>query len=180
MANEEHLVILKRGVEAWDVWRRACPEVVPDLGRAQLNGANLAQRSRARGRLGYQVFNALPKALDAGDPDPMVIWASQRARQRSASNKAHAVRWAGGISHGDRRPALETDLHQKQELYMDARPVVENVQWGGAIDWDRRLFDALISLPDGTSHSTYLVRGSQKTASSTRWIRLALTCSPHG
>jgi flavorubredoxin len=47
---------------------------------------------------------------------------------------------------------------------MDARPVVENVQWGGAIDWDRRLFDALISLPDGTGHSTYLVRGSQKTA----------------
>jgi hypothetical protein len=75
MANEEHLVILKRGVEAWNAWRRACPEVVPDLSGAQLNGANLAQRSRARGGLRYQVFNALPKALDAGDPDPMVIWA---------------------------------------------------------------------------------------------------------
>lgn len=34
----------------------------------------------------------------------------------------------------------------------------------GAVDWDRRLFDALIPLPDGTSYNAYLVRGSEKTA----------------
>jgi flavorubredoxin len=34
----------------------------------------------------------------------------------------------------------------------------------GAIDWDRRLFDSLIPLPDGTSYNSYLVKGSQKTA----------------
>ena len=34
----------------------------------------------------------------------------------------------------------------------------------GAIDWDRRLFDALIPTPDGTSYNAYLVRGSEKTA----------------
>ena len=34
----------------------------------------------------------------------------------------------------------------------------------GAIDWDRRLFDSLIPLPDGTSYNSYLVRGSRKTA----------------
>jgi len=33
-----------------------------------------------------------------------------------------------------------------------------------ALDFDRRLFDALISLPDGTSYNAYLVRGSEKTA----------------
>jgi flavorubredoxin len=33
----------------------------------------------------------------------------------------------------------------------------------GAIDWDRRLFDALIPLPDGTSYNAYLVQGSEKT-----------------
>jgi flavorubredoxin len=33
----------------------------------------------------------------------------------------------------------------------------------GAIDWDRRLFDGLIPLPDGTSYNAYLVRGSEKT-----------------
>jgi flavorubredoxin len=34
----------------------------------------------------------------------------------------------------------------------------------GAIDWDRRLFDELIPLPDGTSYNAYIVKGSQKTA----------------
>ncbi len=33
-----------------------------------------------------------------------------------------------------------------------------------SVDWDRRLFDSLIPLPDGTSYNAYLVRGSEKTA----------------
>ena len=47
---------------------------------------------------------------------------------------------------------------------MKARQIKPNVYWIGAIDWDRRLFDALIPLPDGTSYNSYLVRGSQKVA----------------
>ncbi len=39
-----------------------------------------------------------------------------------------------------------------------------NVYAVGAIDWDRRLFDELIPLPDGTSYNAYLIKGSQKTA----------------
>ncbi len=46
---------------------------------------------------------------------------------------------------------------------MRARSVVESVEWVGAIDWDRRLFDELIPLPDGTSYNAYLVRGEHKT-----------------
>jgi flavorubredoxin len=34
----------------------------------------------------------------------------------------------------------------------------------GAVDWDRRLFDSLIPLPDGTSYNSYLIQGSEKTA----------------
>jgi flavorubredoxin len=34
----------------------------------------------------------------------------------------------------------------------------------GAVDWDRKLFDSLIPLPEGTSYNAYLVRGSEKTA----------------
>ncbi|MGB8227390.1 MAG: FprA family A-type flavoprotein [Sedimentisphaerales bacterium] len=34
----------------------------------------------------------------------------------------------------------------------------------GAIDWDRRLFDELIPLPDGTSYNAYIIKGSEKTA----------------
>jgi len=47
---------------------------------------------------------------------------------------------------------------------MKARQIKQNVHWIGAIDWDRRLFDALIPLPDGTSYNSYLVQGSQKVA----------------
>jgi len=51
MANEEHLAILRQGVEVWIAWRKANPDVQPDLqaenppkaraGRANLEGANL-------------------------------------------------------------------------------------------------------------------------------------------
>ena len=41
--------------------------------------------------------------------------------------------------------------------------LAEGVYWVGAIDWDRRLFDSLIPLPDGTSYNSYVIRGSEKT-----------------
>jgi len=44
------------------------------------------------------------------------------------------------------------------------RQIKPNVYAVGAIDWDRRLFDELIPLPDGTSYNAYLIRGSEKTA----------------
>lgn len=47
---------------------------------------------------------------------------------------------------------------------MKAREIRPNVWWMGAIDWERRLFDELIPLPDGTSYNAYLVKGSEKTA----------------
>jgi flavorubredoxin len=42
--------------------------------------------------------------------------------------------------------------------------LVPNVYYAGVQDWDRRLFDELIPLPDGTSYNAYLVKGSEKTA----------------
>lgn len=44
------------------------------------------------------------------------------------------------------------------------RQVKGKVYEVGAIDWDRRLFDELIPLPDGTSYNAYVVKGSRKTA----------------
>ena len=44
------------------------------------------------------------------------------------------------------------------------RRVTAGVYEVGAVDWDRRLFDELIPLPDGTSYNSYLIRGSEKTA----------------
>jgi uncharacterized protein YjbI with pentapeptide repeats len=43
MANQEHLDILRQGVEAWNAWREANPEIKPDLSRANLIGAHLSR-----------------------------------------------------------------------------------------------------------------------------------------
>ncbi|MBW1783612.1 MAG: FprA family A-type flavoprotein [Deltaproteobacteria bacterium] len=47
---------------------------------------------------------------------------------------------------------------------MQKRQIADNVYWLGAIDWERRLFDSLIPLPDGTTYNAYLIEGSEKTA----------------
>src|SRR5208282_3988984 len=40
-ADSEHLAKLKEGAEAWNNWRKANPEIVPDLHNANLVGANV-------------------------------------------------------------------------------------------------------------------------------------------
>lgn len=47
---------------------------------------------------------------------------------------------------------------------MALKKIKEGIYYLGAIDWDRRLFDELIPLPDGTSYNTYLIEGSEKIA----------------
>ncbi len=46
---------------------------------------------------------------------------------------------------------------------MTVREIKSDIYAVGAIDWDRRLFDELIPLPDGTSYNAYLIK-SEKTA----------------
>ena len=48
-----------------------------------------------------------------------------------------------------------------EKIMRNLKPNVENV---GAVHWDRRVFDELIPLPDGTSYNSYLIKGSEKTA----------------
>jgi flavorubredoxin len=47
---------------------------------------------------------------------------------------------------------------------MGIREIKHNIYSVGVIDWNRRLFDELIPLPDGTSYNAYLIKGSEKTA----------------
>ena len=42
--------------------------------------------------------------------------------------------------------------------------ISENVYWVGIRDWNRRLFDALIPLPKGTTYNAYLIIGESKKA----------------
>jgi len=47
---------------------------------------------------------------------------------------------------------------------MTIKKIKKDIYWVGAIDWDRRLFDELIPLPEGTSYNAYLIKGQKKTA----------------
>ncbi len=47
---------------------------------------------------------------------------------------------------------------------MAVMKITDGVYSVGAVDYDRRLFDELIPLPDGTSYNSYLIIGSKKTA----------------
>ncbi len=46
---------------------------------------------------------------------------------------------------------------------MKPRKIKDNIYWMGFVDWDSRLFDSLIPLPDGTSYNAFLIEGSKKT-----------------
>jgi uncharacterized protein YjbI with pentapeptide repeats len=39
----EDVAILKKGVDAWNTWRGENPDILPDLGAANLRGANLSE-----------------------------------------------------------------------------------------------------------------------------------------
>jgi flavorubredoxin len=47
---------------------------------------------------------------------------------------------------------------------MSKRLIRDRVFAVGVSHWNRRLFDSLIPLPDGTSYNSYLIQGSEKTA----------------
>jgi hypothetical protein len=51
MANEEHLKILRQGVEAWNKWRKENPEIRPNLGGANLSRENLHEADLSRSSL---------------------------------------------------------------------------------------------------------------------------------
>jgi hypothetical protein len=53
MANDEHVAMLKKGVDAWNAWRKENPNIRPDLGGAGLDFAdNLSGADLSGARLG--------------------------------------------------------------------------------------------------------------------------------
>ena len=47
---------------------------------------------------------------------------------------------------------------------MAVRAINDRVCAVGVIDWDRQVFDELLTLPEGTTYNAYIVKGSEKTA----------------
>jgi uncharacterized protein YjbI with pentapeptide repeats len=57
MANEEHLALLKQGVDVWNAWRRENPEIIPDLREAELGKVNLFNADLGQAKLSKTDFS---------------------------------------------------------------------------------------------------------------------------
>jgi hypothetical protein len=57
MADEEHVDLLKQGVEVWNKWRQKTPDVKADLHDADLSGADLDRANLRRADLGGANLN---------------------------------------------------------------------------------------------------------------------------
>lgn len=57
MANEEHLRLLKQGIQVWNTWRKMHPEIRPDLSRCHLDGLDLRGALLNNGDFSYTDFS---------------------------------------------------------------------------------------------------------------------------
>lgn len=46
----------------------------------------------------------------------------------------------------------------------EVREISSGVYWVGVRDWERKFFDKLVPLPEGTTYNSYLIQGTDKTA----------------
>jgi len=109
MANEEHLVILKQGVEAWNKWRRENPDTKPDLMDASLVAADLIGANLSRADLiGADLSRAdlIGANLSGADLSwAAVIWANLSGANLSGADLSGADLRRAGLRGADLRGA---------------------------------------------------------------------------
>jgi hypothetical protein len=49
MANDDHIALLKKGVDAWNAWRDEYRKIRPDLSEEDLSGADLSRADLLEG-----------------------------------------------------------------------------------------------------------------------------------
>lgn len=72
-------------------------------------------------------------------------------------------RFRNGYNDQNGRKVFKVHTTQEGGALVYKRMIKEGIYWMGVVDWERRLFDSLIPLPDGTSYNAYLIEGSEKT-----------------
>jgi|GEM_PF-3236824 len=134
MADEEHLAILRQGVEAWNAWREANPEVIPDLRGANLvgwdlRGVNLKGADLREANLrGARLENADLRGADLRGAD------IQSAGLEGASLKGARLRFydyrAMGKPYGDAfwgEIEIEAEEETKEDWsVLNSRPIADS------------------------------------------------------
>jgi hypothetical protein len=124
MPNDEHVALLKQGVEAWNAWREKNPDIRPDLREADLSDAKLGYANFSRADLsGANLTWAYLLKADltganlsaAGLQWANLIWANlSRANLSGADLKGANLSWVNGrevnLSGADLQGATLVDM----------------------------------------------------------------------
>lgn len=95
MADDEHFKILMRGVEVWNAWRGANPDVTPSLEDAELKGFNLQGAKLAGATLNYaKLWDANLKEADLSDASLKFadLWAADLSGANLSNSDLGAAR----------------------------------------------------------------------------------------
>jgi uncharacterized protein YjbI with pentapeptide repeats len=120
MANVEHLDAMRKGANAWNLWRQEYPEILPDLSSADLQdqdlrGFNLARTNLARAQL-------RGAKLDAASLQRAVLWKADLAEATLTdadlseanlrkANLFHAMLTGAKLQRANLTGALLVDTH---------------------------------------------------------------------
>jgi TIR domain/Pentapeptide repeats (8 copies) len=63
MANDEHIKLLREGVEKWNYWRDNNPDIIPDLRDAEFNGFDLRRVNLTDANLSYAILDGAKLAF---------------------------------------------------------------------------------------------------------------------
>ncbi len=117
MANEDHLTILKQGVEEWNKWRGENPGEQPDLVYANLLGANLRGANLRSAKLSIAIL------LGANLSDAKLSGANLSDAKLSDANLLSAILFHANLSYTDLSGATlrGADLSDANLFYANLR-----------------------------------------------------------
>jgi len=104
MANEEHLKILKQGVEVWNKWRGENPDIKPNLIKADLIDANLSGADLSEADLSGADFSGALLS-EANLHGAKLSWAYLTMADLSRADLRYVDLFGANLSRADRRKA---------------------------------------------------------------------------
>lgn len=125
MANQRHLAILKKGVEAWNEWRKNHPRVQPDLSETDLSGLDLSRANLSGANFfgadlhGANLFETDLSGADLAGADlsrVVLHGGDLRAARLYGANLSEAILRSAKLSEADlgRANLFHTDLIEVQ------------------------------------------------------------------
>jgi hypothetical protein len=135
MANEEHLKILKQGVEVWNQWREENTAIRPDLSRADLSEADLRKANLSEANLrGANLHGVNLREADLREADlrwAILSMADLRMADLSEANLSEAALIAGDLRRAE---LIKTNLRMANLVKADlSEAVLQGANLIGAV-----------------------------------------------